>query len=76
MEIKAEVQGERIVVDLKNGIREDSRNVESNKIGLKTCEKICKELAKNGIRFYAGIFIPTLIDDCEGWEEEEISISE
>ena len=44
VEIKAEVQGERIVVNLKNGTREDSRNVESNKIGLKTCEKICKDM--------------------------------
>ena len=29
---------------MKNAIREDSRNVESNKIGLKTCEKICKDM--------------------------------
>ena len=43
---------------------------------IRDCEKICKELAKNGMRFYAGIYIPTLIDDCEGWEEEEIVISE
>ena len=43
---------------------------------IRDCEKICKELAKNGIRFYAGIFLPTLIDDSQDWEEEEISISE
>ena len=43
---------------------------------IRDCEKICKELAKNGIRFYAGIFLPTLIDDSQNWEEEEISISE
>ena len=43
---------------------------------IRDCEKICRELAKNGIRFYAGIFLPTLIDDSQNWEEEEISISE
>ena len=44
IKIKADVQGQKIVVDLENVIREDSRNVESNKIGLKTCEKICKDM--------------------------------
>ena len=43
---------------------------------IRDCEKICKELAKNGIRFYAGIFIPTLIDDSQDWEEEETVVSE
>ena len=43
---------------------------------IRDCEKICKELAKNGIRFYAGIYLSTLIDDSQDWEEEEISISE
>ena len=43
---------------------------------IRDCEKICRELAKNGIRFYAGIFLPTLIEDSQNWEEEEISISE
>ena len=40
------------------------------------CEKICKALLKDGKRFLAGIYIPTLIDDCEEWEEEELSINE
>jgi hypothetical protein len=43
---------------------------------IRDCEKICKELSRNGMRFYAGIYLPTLIDDCEDWEEEEIIISE
>ena len=43
---------------------------------IRDCEKICKELAKNGIRFYAGIFLPTLIDDSQDWEEEETVVSE
>ena len=44
IKILAEVQGDKIFVTATNGIREDSRNVESNKIGLKTCEKICKDM--------------------------------
>ena len=42
---------------------------------IRDCEKICKELVKNGIRFYAGIYLPTLIDDCEDWEEVEITVN-
>ena len=43
---------------------------------IRDCEKICKELVKNGMRFYTNIYIPTLIDDCDDWEEEKIIISE
>ena len=43
---------------------------------IRDCEKICKELVKNGMRFYAGIYLSSLADDCEDWEEEEIVISE
>ena len=43
---------------------------------IRDCEKICKELDKNGIRFYAGIYLPTLIDDSQDWEEEETVVSE
>ena len=42
--VSAEHKDEKIFVKLENNIREDSRNVESNKIGLKTCEKICKDM--------------------------------
>ena len=43
---------------------------------IRDCEKVCHELVRVGNRFFAGIYIPTLIDDCEDWEEEEIIISE
>ena len=43
---------------------------------IRDCEKICKELVKNGIRFYAGIYLSTLIDDCDDWEEEDIFIND
>ena len=58
-------------IDLKDAFESEQRRpIEI----IRDCEKICKELAKNGMRFYAGIYLPTLVDDCEGWEEEEFSI--
>ena len=33
-----------IIVRMINGVLTDSRRVESNKIGLKTCEKICRDM--------------------------------
>jgi len=43
---------------------------------IRDCEKICKALLADGKRFFACIYIPTLINDCEDWEEEELSINE
>ena len=43
---------------------------------IRDCEKIAKALLVDGNRFYATIYIPTLINDCEDWEEEELSINE
>jgi hypothetical protein len=43
---------------------------------IRDCEKIAKALLADGKRFFAGIYLPTLIDDCDDWEEEEIIISE
>lgn len=43
---------------------------------IRDCEKICKALLADGNRFYATIYIPTLIDDCEDWEEEELKIED
>ena len=42
---------------------------------IRDCEKICQELVKNGMRFYAGIYLQTLINDCGDWEEEEILVN-
>ena len=39
------------------------------------CEKIAKALLTDGKRFYASIYIPTLIDDCDDWEEEETIVN-
>ena len=37
-------EGRNIVVRIINGVLTESRRVESNKIGLKTCEKICRDM--------------------------------
>ena len=36
--------GDEIVIRVINGVLAVSRKVESNKIGLKTCEKICRDM--------------------------------
>lgn len=43
---------------------------------IRDCQKICQELVKVGKSFLAGIYIPTLINDCEDWEEEEFKVNE
>ena len=43
---------------------------------IRDCEKIAKEILADGKRFFASIYIPMLIADCEDWEEEELSINE
>ena len=37
---------------------------------IRDCEKIAKALISDGNRFYAKIYLPTLVDDCQDWEEE------
>ena len=43
---------------------------------IRDCQKICQTLLADGNRFYATIYIPTLIDDCEDWEEEDFRVNE
>ena len=43
---------------------------------IRDCEKIAKALQKDNKRFFANIYLPSLIDDCDDWEEEELVISE
>ena len=42
--IKAEFDGEGIEIEIRNGIWEQSRKVESTHIGMKTCQRICEDL--------------------------------
>ena len=41
---------------------------------IRDCEKIAKALLTDGKRSYAGIYLPTLVDDCQDWEEEEMAL--
>ena len=43
---------------------------------IRDCEKIAKVLQADGKRFFANIYIPTLVNDCQDWEEEETVVSE
>ena len=38
---------------------------------IRCCKKICEQLEKDGHCVYAGIRIPDLSLDCDGWDEEE-----
>ena len=41
---------------------------------IRDCEKIAKALLADGKRSYASIYLPTLVDDCQDWEEEELAL--
>ena len=41
---------------------------------IRDCQKICQELVRVGNRFFAGIYLPTLVDDCDDWEEETFEV--
>ena len=62
--IEASVQEGLITVRIINGVLETSRKVESNNIGLKTCEKICRDMDgtfeyhDDGLLFKIRITIP------------------
>jgi len=43
---------------------------------IRDCQTIARQLVADGKCFYAHVYLPTLIDDCQDWEEEEIVISE
>ena len=41
---------------------------------IRDCEKICTQLIKVGNRYFADIYLPTLADDCQDWEEDEFEV--
>ena len=41
---------------------------------IRDCEKIAKALLTDGKRSYVSIYLPTLVDDCQDWEEEELAL--
>lgn len=40
------------------------------------CEKIVKELLGEKKRSYAGIYLPYLLNACDGWEETELTVED
>ena len=69
-------ENNQIIVRVFNAILETSRMVESNKIGLKTCEKICKDMGGDfsyrdeGPVFVVRIILPVYKEIEEGGSEE------
>ena len=41
---------------------------------IECCQKIVKQLRKQGNRFFAGINLWELDEDCDYWEEEELKL--
>ena len=42
---------------------------------IRDCEKIAKALLTDDKRIFAGIYLPTLVDDCQDWEEETFEVN-
>lgn len=73
--IYAETEAENVKILAINGMPEEAKKVESTRIGLKTCEKICSDLGgdfsydEQERIFTVRILIPTL--PAEELEQEE-----
>lgn len=61
------------VGDLEDDFRNEGRTAIEC---LRDCEKVLKELVKEKRTFYANIYIPNLLSDIDGWEEEEFNVEE
>ena len=59
--------------DLKEDYLNQSRTLRQ---ALEACCTVLEQLVKDGHRRYAGIYVPTLLDECEGWDDEEFSVEE
>lgn len=77
-ESEIEPDGSRSIVsfyETDEDLKETFLNAHRSAIQIiRDCEKICKALLADGNRFLARIYIPTLIDDCQEWEEEILKI--
>lgn len=73
--VRAVIEECQLVIVVENWISEASKKVESNKIGLKTCEKICSAFkgrfvyAENGQKFFVWVYLP--IAELEAFRNEE-----
>lgn len=64
-----------LVTDAGDDLEECFRNQDKTPIQIiMDCKRIVGELLREKKRSYAGIYLPSLLDACEGWEEEEIEV--
>lgn len=59
--------------DLKEDFLRQSRTLPKT---LEACCKVLQQLKKDGHRWYAGIYLPILLSECEDWECEELEVEE
>lgn len=77
--IYAETEDEKVKILAINGMPEESKKVESTRIGLKTCEKICSDLGgefsydEQDRMFTVRVLIPIEKASEEGTSEETVS---
>ena len=65
--------GESVYEHLKDDFSEQQRSAYKC---LEDCCKVLKELVKEKRTFYALIYIPTLLNDCQYWEQEKLEVEE
>ena len=59
--------------DLKEEFLNQSRTLKAT---LEACCKVLEQLKEDGQRWYAGVCIPKLLDECSEWDCEEFSVEE
>ena len=59
--------------DLQEEYENQSRTLQQ---ALTACCMVLRQLIKDKNRWYAGIYLPTLLDECDEWECEEFTVEE
>ena len=67
--------GGHLVTEAGDDLEECFRSQDKTPIQIiMDCQRIVGELLREKKRTYAGIYLPHLLDACEGWEEEELEV--
>jgi hypothetical protein len=65
------------VTEAGDDLEECFRNQDKTPIQIiMDCKRIVGELLKKKRRSYADIYLPYLLDACDGWEEEDLTVSD
>ena len=59
--------------DLEKEYRDQARTARQ---ALDACCKVLRQLIKDGHSFYASVYLPRLLDECEDWDDEEFTVTE